>query len=144
MMLAAALIISIVVQTSTTSDLPKIYVKDGQFVDLDGRIRLFRGINSVIKHFPWYDTEMLNSERQRQLGEWGFNAIRLGAMWSGVEPEQGHINETYIDILKEIVDGLQRNGIYTYLDMHQVWKNIFSLPCSKIVILGCSKRCGRI
>ena len=119
MMLAAALIISIVVQTSTTSDLPKIYVKDGQFVDLDGRIRLFRGINSVIKHFPWYDNEMLNSERQRQLGEWGFNAIRLGAMWSGVEPEQGYINETYIDILKEIVDGLQRNGIYTYLDMHQ-------------------------
>ena len=119
MILAAALIISTVVQTSTTSDLPKIYVKDGQFVDLDGRIRLFRGINSVIKHFPWYDNEMLNSERQRQLGEWGFNAIRLGAMWSGVEPEQGYINETYIDILKEIVDGLQRNGIYTYLDMHQ-------------------------
>ena len=119
MMLAAALIISTVVQTSSTSDLPKIYVKDGQFVDLDGRIRLFRGINSVIKHFPWYDNEMLNSERQRQLGEWGFNAIRLGAMWSGVEPEQGYINETYIDILKEIVDGLQRNGIYTYLDMHQ-------------------------
>ena len=62
---------------------------------------------------------MLDSERHRQLGEWGFNAIRLGAMWSGVEPEQGHINETYIDILKEIVDGLQTNGIYTYLDMHQ-------------------------
>ena len=118
LMLAAASIISILVQTSA-SDLSKIYVKDGQFVDLDGRIRLFRGINSVIKHFPWYDHMMLDSERQRQLGEWGFNAIRLGAMWSGVEPEQGHINETYIDILKEIVDGLQTNGIYTYLDMHQ-------------------------
>ena len=118
MLIIAASIISILVQTSA-SDLSKIYVKDGQFVDLDGRIRLFRGINSVIKHFPWYDPQMLDSERHRQLGEWGFNAIRLGAMWSGVEPEQGHINETYIDILKEIVDGLQTNGIYTYLDMHQ-------------------------
>ena len=35
---------------------------------------------------------MLDPERQRQLGEWGFNAIRLGAMWSGVEPEQGQVN----------------------------------------------------
>ena len=117
-MLAALSIFTILVQTSA-SDLSKIYVKDGQFVDLDGRIRLFRGINSVIKHYPWYDPKMLDSERHRQLGDWGFNAIRLGAMWSGVEPEQGHINETYIDILKEIVDGLRSNGIYTYLDMHQ-------------------------
>ena len=119
MILAAASILLILVQTSASSDLSKIYVKDGQFVDLDGRIRLFRGINSVIKHFPWYDENMLDPERHRQLGEWGFNAIRLGAMWSGVEPEQGQINETYIDVLKEIVDGLQKNGIYTYLDMHQ-------------------------
>ena len=76
----------------SSSDLSQIYVKDGQFVDLDGRIRLFRGINSVIKHFPWYDPKMLDPERQRQLGEWGFNAIRLGAMWSGVEPEQGQVD----------------------------------------------------
>ena len=87
-MLAALSIFTILVQTSA-SDLSKIYVKDGQFVDLDGRIRLFRGINSVIKHYPWYDPKMLDSERHRQLGDWGFNAIRLGAMWSGLEPEQG-------------------------------------------------------
>ena len=73
------------------SDLSKIYVKNGQFVDLDGRIRLFRGINSVIKFFPWYDTKMLDPERHKQMGEWGFNAVRLGTMWSGVEPEQGQV-----------------------------------------------------
>ena len=73
------------------SDLSQIYVKDGQFVDTDGRIRLFRGINSVIKKFPWYDPVMLEPERHRQLAEWGFNAIRLGAMWSGVEPDQGQV-----------------------------------------------------
>ena len=73
------------------SDLSKIYVKNGQFVDLDGRIRLFRGINSVIKFFPWYDPKMLDPERHKQMGEWGFNAVRLGTMWSGVEPEQGQV-----------------------------------------------------
>ena len=62
------------------SDLSKIYVKSGQFVDLDGRIKLFTGINSVIKHFPWYDPKMLDPEQHKQMAELGFNAIRLGAM----------------------------------------------------------------
>ena len=30
------------------------------------------------------------------------------------------INETYINILTEIVSGLEKQGIYSYLDMHQV------------------------
>ena len=34
---------------------------------------------------------MLDPERQKQLGDWGFNAIRLGAMWSGVEPTEGNV-----------------------------------------------------
>ena len=34
---------------------------------------------------------MLDPERQKQLGDWGFNAIRLGAMWSGVEPSEGQV-----------------------------------------------------
>ena len=102
------------------SCLSPIHVEDGYFVDKEGRVRLFHGINSVIKGFPWYDPKMLDPERQRQLGEWGFNAIRLGAMWTGLEPEEGAINETYVGVLKEVVEGLGSNGIYTYLDMHQV------------------------
>jgi len=118
MLIFAAYSLLFLTQT-IASDLSKIYVKNGQFVDLDGRIRLFRGINSVIKFFPWYDPKMLDPERHKQMGEWGFNAVRLGTMWSGVEPEEGQINDTYIDVIKEIVNGLKDNGIYTYLDMHQ-------------------------
>ena len=33
--------------------LSPIHVQDGNFVDQDGRVRMFRGINSVIKHYPW-------------------------------------------------------------------------------------------
>jgi hypothetical protein len=40
-------------------------------------------------------------------------------MWSGFEPAEGQINETYVDIIAEIVDGLASRGIYAYLDMHQ-------------------------
>eukprot|EP00090_Calanus_glacialis_P022185 TRINITY_DN34234_c0_g1_i1.p1 TRINITY_DN34234_c0_g1~~TRINITY_DN34234_c0_g1_i1.p1 ORF type:complete len:569 (-),score=125.49 TRINITY_DN34234_c0_g1_i1:70-1554(-) len=53
------------------------------------------------------------------MAEWGFNAIRLGSMWSGIEPEEGVVNETYVGVLKDIVSGLAENGIYSYLDMHQ-------------------------
>ena len=34
---------------------------------------------------------MLSPERHQQLKEWGFNAIRLGSMWSGVEPVEGQV-----------------------------------------------------
>ena len=58
----------------------------------------------------------------RQLAEWGFTAVRLGAMWTGLEPEEeGGVNETYVEVLQEVVEGLGSQGIYTYLDMHQVW-----------------------
>eukprot|EP00092_Neocalanus_flemingeri_P008290 GFUD01008936.1.p1 GENE.GFUD01008936.1~~GFUD01008936.1.p1 ORF type:complete len:562 (-),score=130.38 GFUD01008936.1:42-1727(-) len=102
-----------------SSDLSSIHVENGHFVDEDGRVMLFRGINSVIKHFPWYDLKMLDPARHKQMSDWGFNAVRLGSMWSGVEPEEGVVNETYIGVLKDIVAGLADNGIYSYLDMHQ-------------------------
>ena len=44
---------------------------------------------------------------------------RLGAMWAGVEPEEGYINQPYVNILKEIVNSYGEEGIYTILDMHQ-------------------------
>ena len=47
-----------------------------QFVDEVGRVRLFHGINSVIKHFPWYDEGMRDPARHRQIAEWGFTAVR--------------------------------------------------------------------
>ena len=40
-------------------------------------------------------------------------------MWSGFEPEEGKINQTYVEILKEIVNKYGEQGIYTLLDMHQ-------------------------
>ena len=41
-------------------------------------------------------------------------------MWSGLEPEEGVFNETYVSVLQEIVAGLAEHGVHTYLDMHQV------------------------
>lgn len=102
------------------ANLPRVKVKDGMFVSQDdGRTLLFRGINSVVKHFPWYDSKIQDPARQQQLKDWGFNNVRLGMMWSGLEPEEGQVNETYSNIIQEIVDNLGQHGIHSYLDMHQ-------------------------
>ena len=82
--------------------LSRIHVdpESGHFLDEHGRVRMFRGINSVEKGFPWYDHKMLNTTRHEQLSNLGFNVVRLGTMWTGVEPHEGQINETYVGILE--------------------------------------------
>lgn len=38
-----------------------------------------------------------NSEDIQILKQNGFNAIRLGLMWAGVEPKKDWYNQTYLD-----------------------------------------------
>ena len=45
---------------------------------------------------------MLDEARIANLAKGGFNVVRYGSMWTGFEPEEGQINETYVDILKVI------------------------------------------
>ena len=45
---------------------------------------------------------MLEESRIANLAKGGFNVVRYGSMWTGFEPEEGQINETYVDILKVI------------------------------------------
>ena len=94
-------------------------VKDKWFLDEDGRVRMFRGFNSVKKEWPWYDEQMLNDTKLDFYKEWGFNVVRLGVMWTGVEPQQGIYNESYISILENIIEKLSKRGIYVILDLHQ-------------------------
>jgi len=98
----------------------KIHVEGKWFVDALGRKRIFHGVNAVEKGPPWIPAQMLqNSTRIKQMAQWGFNAVRLGMMWSGVEPEEGKINVTYLQEMKSIVSELSSHGIYVILDMHQ-------------------------
>jgi len=50
--------------------------------------------------------------------EWGFNAVRLGVEWPGFEPEQGQINQSYLDTIKHIVEMAADFGIMSLLDFH--------------------------
>lgn len=94
--------------------------------DESGRTRLYHGVNAVEKIFPWHPTttgfdasRSLSAIDAENLRRWGFNIVRLGTMWPGVEPVRGKYNMTYLAQIKTIVDNLGANGIETLLDMHQ-------------------------
>jgi endoglycosylceramidase len=96
------------------------------YVDDDNRVRIFHGVNAVYKTAPYhpsfgaFDPETsLNEEDIRNLHSWGVNFIRLGMMWPGVEPQRGQYNMTYINVMKQLIETLQRYDIFVLLDCHQ-------------------------
>lgn len=95
-------------------------------MDEFGRVRIFHGVNAVYKvapYVPIFDhfdpQESLSVDDVSNLYEWGFNFVRLGTMWPGVEPVRGQYNTTYLASLQQIVNALAEKDIYTLLDCHQ-------------------------
>lgn len=115
--------------------LPSIRVDPANngFVDDLGRQVYFHGVNAVMKVFPWvpqtegFDKDnSLSSIDAKNLRSWGFNIVRLGVMWPGVEPQEGQYNQTYLGEIEKIVTLLADEGIYTILDFHQdLWHRKF-------------------
>ncbi|KAI9206222.1 glycoside hydrolase superfamily [Polychytrium aggregatum] len=102
------------------------HIEHQWIIDKHGRQRLFRGINVVYKAFPfhpildkWDPQFSFTREDVDFIADLNLNIIRLGVMWGGVEPWRGSYNQTYIDVLKQIVARCQEKGIYVLLDMHQ-------------------------
>jgi endoglycosylceramidase len=97
-----------------------------QFIDEDGRESFFHGMNVIYKRFPYYpildhfDPQYSFSAKDMQImADLGFNIVRLGTQWAGVEPQRGQINMTYVNILKTIVQDMEKYGLYALLDFHQ-------------------------
>ncbi|KAJ3207915.1 hypothetical protein HDU67_007131 [Dinochytrium kinnereticum] len=67
----------------------------------------------------WDKQYSFNEDDIAFMGDLNMNAVRLGIMWPGVEPERGQYNQTYIDIMKNIVSMCNEKGIYVLLEFHQ-------------------------
>jgi len=98
----------------------------GHFVDSYGRVRIFHGVNAVLKESPWLPQsdqftgdDSLDSKTLDFLQEWGFNVVRLGVMWPGVEPTPGQVDESYVQRVGQLSADLAQRGIYTIADLHQ-------------------------
>ena len=101
-----------------------VLIKGERFVYHDGREVLFNGINMVCKDpgqgylFP--DPEPVF----RRFREQGFNLIRLGIFWDGVEPQPGVYDKAYLARVRDVVELAWSYGLHTMLDMHQ---DLFSI-----------------
>mmetsp|Transcript_46707 Transcript_46707/g.117590 ORF Transcript_46707/g.117590 Transcript_46707/m.117590 type:complete len:646 (-) Transcript_46707:43-1980(-) len=108
--------------------IPRLFVNpiNKQMVDASARVHIFHGVNVVYKEFPWYPKsdkfdpqDSLTDEDMAHLREWGFNVVRLGVMWPGLEPYRGHVNQTYLQEVLSITKRLAEHGLYTLIDFHQ-------------------------
>ena len=86
----------------------------------DGQAVILHGANEVYKLPPYEPSASgFSADDAAFLAANGFTAVRLGVIWSAVEPEPGVIDTAYLDSINQTVQTLAGHGIYTILDMHQ-------------------------
>jgi endoglycosylceramidase len=96
-----------------------IEARAGRFYDAAGRQLILHGLNCVNKDpkagYLFHDTDSLFADFRR----WGFNCVRLGVMWDGLEPRPGAYDETYLRGIGRILDRARERELFVFLDMHQ-------------------------
>ena len=132
----------------------RIFAPGGPYLyDSQGRVVFFHGVDAVYKYAPYelypdpkkpWNFSAADASLMARLG---FNVVRLGMTWSGLEPGTAAANDPaicspgaptnphqfnravldrYLANLTKTVDLLGRFHIYTILDMHQdVYNEIF-------------------
>lgn len=97
----------------------QIRIKGKQLVNESGKTVILHGLNVLCRgaennHFyPDFEKDFPYFKRM------GFNLLRFGIFWHGVEPEPGKIDMDYLQKVKKIVQTAEQYGIYILLDMHQ-------------------------
>ncbi len=106
--------------TTPSGSLPPLSHTGTWLTTSDGQVVIVHGVNEVYKLAPYEPSLSGFDEQDAQfLADNGFNVVRLGVIWAGVEPQPGVINTAYLDSIKATVDMLADHGIYTIIDMHQ-------------------------
>ena len=96
-----------------------VSVSGTRFIDGNGRQILFNGINLVNKNPDEKYIYKNSDEIFKKFKLWGYNIVRLGIIWDGLEPDPGVYNEEYLKKIDKQIKYAEENGIYVFLDMHQ-------------------------
>jgi endoglycosylceramidase len=113
--------------TPISPGLPLLITKENRFIDPDGRHVILHGINLVNKNPQVGYTGSEGPTEFSDFRRWGFNCLRLGVIWDGLEPEPGVFNEKYLQKLDQQITWAKENSLYVFLDMHQdLYSVIFS------------------
>lgn len=86
----------------------------------EGQVVILHGLNMVYKKPPYEPAAAgFGSVAATSLAREGFDVVRLGVIYSAVEPEPGVFSTSYIDSIEKTVEELGADGIYSLLDFHQ-------------------------
>jgi endoglycosylceramidase len=86
----------------------------------DGQVVLLHGLNEVYKVAPGEPSASgFSDDDAAFLAANGFNAVRVGVIWSDLEPEPGQFNAAYLASIEQTVQTLGNHGIYSIIDFHQ-------------------------
>lgn len=93
---------------------------DGWLTNSDGQVVILHGLNEVYKLAPYAPSAIgFDDADAAFLAAQGFNVVRLGVIWAGVEPQPGVFDDAYLASIAQTVQILRDHGIHAILDMHQ-------------------------
>jgi endoglycosylceramidase len=94
---------------------------EGRWItDARGRAVILHGVNMVYKRPPYEPAATgFGPDDARFLARHGFDSIRLGMIYAGVEPQPGAYSPEYLRGIKRTQQLLARRGIFSLLDFHQ-------------------------
>ncbi|MGN7359785.1 cellulase family glycosylhydrolase [Paenibacillus sp. SAF-054] len=97
----------------------KLHADGQRIVNEEGQQVILSGVNLVCKEKSKGYVTPCDEGLFAWFREQGFNVIRLGLIWDGVEPEPGVYDDAYLSRIKQQVRWAEQQGIYVFLDMHQ-------------------------
>jgi endoglycosylceramidase len=117
--LAAAIALAVVTGAEAAPTPPLGH--EGRWItDARGRVVILHGINMVYKRRPYHPAAAgFNDGDARFLARHGFNNVRLGLIYAGVEPEPGLYDGVYLRRIKRTQQILARHRVFSMLDFHQ-------------------------
>jgi endoglycosylceramidase len=88
--------------------------------DARGRVVILHGVNMVNKRPPYYPSATgFGDDDAAFLQRNGFDAVRLGLIYKGVEPNPGAYDDGYLNQVAATEADLARHGVFSQLDFHQ-------------------------
>jgi endoglycosylceramidase len=134
------------VDRPTHGDLPRLHAVRGErpgVFDEDGRQVILRAMNlNSLAHYAqnnedYAPTRPLTGADWDGIAAEGFNTVRLLVSWSWLEPEQGQIDDDYVERIRQAVRDAANRNLYTVIDMHQdAWGPFVATPAGTVCPAG--------